>query len=88
MTKNPCPYGIGSFGKTAYDVIELALGSPANLAVVPIQDFLELENGEGRMNTPSVADGNRTFRLNERYRTASLIKRIADITERTGRATK
>ena len=84
--KRECPHTTGQ--SRTYDVIELALGSPANLAVVPIQDFLELENSEGRMNTPSIADGNWTFRLSERYRTASLTKRIADITKRTGRATK
>ena len=38
-----------------YDIIELALDSIANLAVIPMQDYLELSNEEGRMNTPSTA---------------------------------
>ena len=81
-----CPHRKGQ--SRTYDLIEFALDSRANLAVVPIQDYLELSNAEGRMNTPAVPDGNWTYRLNPRYRTASLVKKIKDITERTGRAVK
>ena len=81
-----CPHIKGQ--SRTYDLIELALSSRANLAVVPIQDYLELTNEEGRMNTPSVADGNWTYRLSKRYRTPSLIKRIKAITAKTSRATK
>ena len=69
-----------------YDLIELALSSCANLAVVPMQDYLELTNLEGRMNTPSVADGNWTWRIGPRYRTEKLVNNIKDLTKRTGRA--
>lgn len=41
-----------------------ALASTANLAIIPIQDLLAL-NDESRMNTPSVAEGNWRFRLTD-----------------------
>ncbi|MDR2503971.1 MAG: 4-alpha-glucanotransferase [Deltaproteobacteria bacterium] len=43
-------------------MLRLALGSPADLAVIPMQDILGLGE-EGRMNTPSVAAGNWEWRL-------------------------
>ena len=81
-----CPHRKGQ--SRTLDLIEFALASPANLAVVPIQDYLELTNEQGRMNTPSVAEGNWDFRLSPRYKSKSLITKITDITKRTGRATK
>ncbi|MBR5252601.1 MAG: 4-alpha-glucanotransferase, partial [Clostridia bacterium] len=68
-----------------YDVIELALDSIANLAVIPMQDYLELTNEEGRMNTPSTASGNWGWKVAADYRTAELTAKIAAITEKTGR---
>ena len=68
-----------------YDVIELAFGSIANLAVIPMQDYLMLSNEEGRMNTPSTAAGNWGWRLSSRYNTASLRKKILELTVRTNR---
>lgn len=81
-----CPHRVGQ--SRTYDVLELALASRGNLAVIPMQDFLELTNEEGRMNTPSTADGNWNWRLSKRYRTEALISKIREVTERTGRATK
>ena len=48
---------------TAADtLLRLALGSPADLAVIPMQDVLGLGEGS-RMNTPSVAHGNWEWRM-------------------------
>ena len=69
-----------------YDVIELAFTSIANLAIVPMQDYLELSNEEGRMNTPATAEGNWAWRISPRYNTAKLRSRMLALTERTGRA--
>ena len=69
-----------------YDLIEFALGSKANLAVVPMQDYLELSNEQGRMNTPSVAVGNWTWRISNRYKTGALIRKIKALNEKTKRA--
>ena len=69
-----------------YDVIEFAFTSIANLAIVPMQDYLELSNEEGRMNTPATAEGNWAWRVTPRYNNARLRKKILDLTEKTGRA--
>ena len=46
----------------AWDMIRLAFSSPANLAVVPLQDVLNLDSGH-RMNIPGIAEGNWGFRF-------------------------
>lgn len=71
-----------------WDVIEFGMRSRANLAIVPLQDYLELTNDEGRMNTPAVAEGNWTWRVSPRYRTRRLASKITDMTVRTKRASK
>ena len=42
----------------------LTMASPANLAVIPVQDLTVLDN-KSRMNTPSTAQGNWQFRLDK-----------------------
>ncbi len=79
-----CPHRRGQ--SRTYDLIELSLASRANLTVVPMQDYLELENSEGRMNTPSVSEGNWTYRLSARYDTERLRTKIREVNLRTGRA--
>jgi len=66
-------------------LIELAMGSRANLAMVPMQDYLELSNEEGRMNVPSVAHGNWSWRLDADYATDELKKKIIRVTHKNGR---
>ena len=70
-----------------YALIELALSSIANLAVIPMQDYLELTNNEGRMNTPSIPEGNWCWRIRDGYRTRALAKKITDLAVRTKRNT-
>ena len=67
-------------------VIELAMGSRANLCIITMQDYLELTNAKGRMNTPSVAEGNWQWRLDEKSVIAELKAKIKALTERCGRA--
>lgn len=57
-------------------MINLAFGSIANLAIVPLQDWLLLPNEKGRMNTPSVAQGNWVWRAPKNYDSPELIERI------------
>lgn len=45
-----------------YALIHAALGSVANLAVIPMQDVLELD-GDCRMNTPGTTEGNWLWRF-------------------------
>ena len=60
-------------------LVRFALSSRANLAVIPMQDYLELTNEKGRMNTPSVAEGNWTWRLSPRYNTKKLRTKICHL---------
>lgn len=47
-----------------WQLLELALRSPAELVVVPVQDLLELGD-EARFNTPGTASGNWSWRLQQ-----------------------
>ena len=69
-----------------YDVIEFAFRSIANLAIVPMQDYLMLSNEKGRMNTPATAEGNWTWRISPRYNTEALRSKIRGLAEKTGRS--
>ena len=84
--KKECPHRKGQ--SRTYDLIELSLSSRANLTVVPMQDYLELENADGRMNTPSVSEGNWTYRLSPRYATPRLKAKIKEVNLRTKRIAK
>lgn len=48
--------------EAARALVSLTMASPANLAIIPIQDLTVLDNS-ARMNTPSTAQGNWQFRL-------------------------
>lgn len=67
-------------------VIEFAMNSIADLAMVPLQDYLELPNSEGRINTPAVAEGNWAWRVRPDYASKEIKSKILDVTLRTGRA--
>ena len=68
-----------------YDLILFAMGSRANLAMVPLQDYLNLSNEEGRMNIPATSDGNWTWRVSPRYNTPQLRARILSLVTKTRR---
>ena len=51
--------------EAALALVALTLASPANLAVIPVQDLLGLDD-EARMNIPSTVGGNWRFRLIEK----------------------
>jgi 4-alpha-glucanotransferase len=52
----------GEVHAPSWQLLELALASPAELAVVPLQDLLELGE-EARFNTPGTTEGNWGWRL-------------------------
>ncbi|MBQ8254666.1 MAG: 4-alpha-glucanotransferase [Clostridia bacterium] len=66
-------------------VIRLAFESKANLAVVQMQDYLYLNNEEGRMNMPSTPSGNWGWRMSPRYNTKALRDKISALTKETKR---
>lgn len=66
-------------------LIAFAMGSRANLAMVPIQDYLELDNENGRMNIPSTSQGNWSWRLPGDYATPALKRKITRVTRENNR---
>ena len=68
-----------------YDLIEFAFRSRANLAMVPMQDYLQLTNEQGRMNEPATATGNWNWRISPRYDSQKLRDKIFALTAGTKR---
>lgn len=67
-----------------WEFIRAAMASVANLAVVQMQDYLNLDS-QARMNTPSTIGGNWRWRLSPNALAPELAKRIGDITHLYGR---
>jgi 4-alpha-glucanotransferase len=72
-------------GRVAWSLIEAAIGSRADVAVVPIQDLLVLD-GRARMNDPSVFVGNWSWRMPPDGLSAELAASLRALAERYGRA--
>lgn len=67
-----------------WDFIRLALASVADLAVIPIQDYLGLD-GTARINLPSTLGGNWTWRMKKGQFTPRIIKRCREMNRLYGR---
>ncbi|MGZ8716486.1 MAG: 4-alpha-glucanotransferase, partial [Gaiellaceae bacterium] len=68
-----------------WGLIELAVESPASLAVIPAQDVLGL-GSEARMNRPGEVEGNWSWRLKRDQLTGEHAARLRAACERGGRA--
>jgi 4-alpha-glucanotransferase len=68
----------------SWGLIELAYGSPAELAIVQAQDVLGL-GSEARMNRPGVTEGNWRWRLERGTLTSALARRLGRLAEQHGR---
>jgi 4-alpha-glucanotransferase len=66
------------------DLIEMALASKALLAIIPMQDILQL-NGQHRMNTPGTVTGNWHWRFNWQQLLPAQKESIRAAISRTGR---
>ena len=66
------------------ELIRLALGSVAAVAITPLQDWLGL-GVEGRMNTPGRPEGNWTWRAVEDAFSPELAARMKDLAHQYGR---
>ncbi|HEY8597228.1 MAG TPA: 4-alpha-glucanotransferase [Thermomicrobiales bacterium] len=64
----------------AWLLIQLAFGSVAQTAIVPLQDLLNL-GSEARMNTPGTSGGNWAWRYDPASLTPALQQRLRDLTE-------
>ena len=69
----------------AWDLIRLAWGSVADLAIAPLQDVLDLGT-ECRMNTPGVAAGNWRWRVPPGLPDGWALGRLTEVTVVYGRA--
>jgi 4-alpha-glucanotransferase len=67
-----------------WDLIRLAWGSVAQMAVVPLQDLLGLDNS-ARMNFPSSESGNWQWRFTWPQITYEMKNRLRELTEIYGR---
>ncbi|MBO7535965.1 MAG: 4-alpha-glucanotransferase, partial [Bacilli bacterium] len=65
-------------------LISMIQTSVANTVIIQMQDYLHL-GLDARINTPSNKAGNWKWRLDEDYQSASLAKRIANITKKASR---
>ena len=68
----------------SWDFIRTCFGSPARLAIVPIQDLF-CQGSEYRMNVPGVAEGNWAYRVKKEYLNKDIAKRLFDVTKLYGR---
>jgi 4-alpha-glucanotransferase len=68
----------------AWDLIRLAWGSCADLAIVPVQDVMDLGT-EARMNVPGVGEGNWRWRMPPGAPDAWALARLTEMTEVYGR---
>ncbi len=67
-----------------WTLVEIALSSVANLAIIPFQDFLEVAE-EGRMNIPGTATGNWQWRFIPQQILPDLSQRIKTMSQLYGR---
>lgn len=67
-----------------WDMIELALKSPAILAILPLQDLMGL-GSEARMNRPGTNKGNWEWRFKQTDLDDAIRQRLAELTESNGR---
>lgn len=74
----------GASREVAWELIRLAWSSRAALAIIPLQDLLNL-GAEGRMNQPGRAEGNWTWRCTEEMLSTEAFHRLADLTRSTNR---
>ncbi|MCK4841200.1 MAG: 4-alpha-glucanotransferase [Methylococcales bacterium] len=74
------------FSKTSmpYTMIGTALASVANLAIIPMQDILEL-GSEHRMNIPGTCEGNWKWRFDWNQLTEERVGRLAHLVRMFGR---
>ncbi|MBR0283194.1 MAG: 4-alpha-glucanotransferase, partial [Oscillibacter sp.] len=64
--------------------VSLAMSSPARLCVIPLQDYMGLDNS-CRMNRPSSVGENWLWRVRDESLSDALRQNISDVTRRYGR---
>ena len=77
--------GTAPSDQIAGQLIETAMGTDADLAITPLQDYLGL-GSEARLNTPGTSDGNWQWQFDWNMLDDGLIAGIRELVERSGRA--
>lgn len=77
----------GSNEEIKWEFIRAVISCVANLAVIPMQDYLGL-GSEARINTPSTLGGNWTWRMKKGAFTKELAAEIREMSELYGRTPK
>ena len=77
-------YMSGEVNPINWRMIEIAYQSKARIAIIPCQDILGL-GSRARMNVPGVGHGNWLWRLDQLKLSANLSKRLAALSQNTGR---
>ena len=75
------------YGAFVWDFIREAYRSPADLAIIPLQDYL-VKGAEARINTPGLPFGNWTWRLEPNFLADELARAIYDLAKLYGRLPK
>jgi 4-alpha-glucanotransferase len=78
-------YANTSDREAVWSLIRLAWSSVADLAIVPLQDVLELRS-QARMNVPGSSSGNWSWRVRASQMRESMFERLRDLTETFGRS--
>jgi 4-alpha-glucanotransferase len=73
-----------SVEEIAPTLVRLAMMSVCRVAIIPMQDLLELD-GRARMNRPASAVGNWEWRVEPSHLTAQLAEQLAELTNAYGR---
>jgi 4-alpha-glucanotransferase len=68
----------------AWDMIRMAFSSVADMAVIPLQDHMKLDNS-ARMNFPGKSSGYWQWRFTSQMLTGEIQRRLVEITELYGR---
>lgn len=71
--------------KLAEEIIRLAQASTANMCIIPIQDYLMLDN-RARINTPSTLGGNWKWRVTDAQLNKELVEKMKSYAITYGRA--
>ena len=69
----------------AYELVRAAVASVAKICIIPLQDYLGLDNSS-RINTPATIGINWRWRVKAEQLTEELKQEVLSVTKRYGRA--
>lgn len=77
-------FGLRDGEEENWEFIRICFESPSILAIIPMQDLLDLDS-DARMNIPGTSEGNWRWQLNHEYLDEELIQKLLDYTKKTNR---